>query len=473
MKFPPLFKTLLAIALPLLISAYARADDGIVANQADLIKRGQYLATAGDCIACHSVPAGKPYAGGLEISTPIGRIVSSNITPSKSHGIGNYTLEQFDRALRHGIRADGAPLYPAMPYTAYAQVSDADVQALYAYFMNGVAAVDNPVAPTSLPFPFNIRASMVVWNLLFLEKKPFVPDPGQSVEWNRGAYLVRGLAHCSTCHTPRNIAMAEDNTRALAGASLGGWYAPNISNDPISGIGNWTEGELVAYLQNGRAPGKAQAGGPMAEAIDNSLSRLTSEDLKAIAVYLKTGPGYRDQRDSKPAYSWGEPVLAVTDERGSERVSDTRQFNGAQLYDAYCASCHQARAEGSASWGEHGAALPSLYHNTALGHRQSDNLVMAILEGVNRQSGEVTMPPFKQQLTDQQIVTLSNFLLKNYGNPSALVTLDQVKSLRTHQSVPLLEILVYAGIAIAFLILCALALRRMRRNSSNKRTYVP
>lgn len=459
-------KTALPIVLSCSFCTYSFAADDVAANQLDLIKRGQYLATAGDCIACHSAPAGKPYAGGLQIATPLGSIVSSNITPSKTHGIGNYTLEQFDRALRQGVRADGANLYPAMPYTAYAKVSDADVKALYAYFMHGVPAVDSPVPLTDLPFPFNIRASMAVWNLLFLDPKPFTPDSSQSAEWNRGAYLVRGLAHCSTCHTPRNLAMAEDAGKTLAGASLGNWYAPNITNDPVSGIGGWSEAELVAYLQNGRASGKAQAGGPMAEAIDHSLSRLTPEDLKAIAVYLKTGSGYRDPNDSKPAYAWGQQALAVTTERGSERVSDTRQFNGAQLYDAFCASCHQASAQGSASWGEHGAALPALYHNTALGHRNSDNLVMAILEGIQRQSGEVTMPSFKHELTDDQIVTLSNFLLKNYGNPDAVVTLNQVKSLRNPGSVPLLVILVYTGMGVALLLLCALIWRHRRRNAA-------
>ncbi|MEG1055807.1 MAG: c-type cytochrome, partial [Janthinobacterium sp.] len=162
------------------------------------IERGRYLATAGDCIACHSVPGGQPMAGGLALATPLGAIVATNITPSTTHGIGNYTLKQFSDAVRHGVRADGANLYPAMPYTAYAKVTDEDTAALYDYFMHGVAAVDKaPAQQTDLPFPFNIRLSMAGWNWLFLDKKPFVTDTAKSMEWNRGAYLAQGLAHCT------------------------------------------------------------------------------------------------------------------------------------------------------------------------------------------------------------------------------------------------------------------------------------
>lgn len=191
--------------LCVLTGVYAGTAAATDKASAEQLQRGQYLATAGDCVACHTAPGGKPFAGGLPVPTPIGTIFATNITPSKMAGIGNYTEQQFSDALRRGIRADGARLYPAMPYTAYAQISDDDVQALYAWFMHGVSAVDTVPAPTRLPFPFNIRLSMAAWNLLFLDSKPFTPDPGKSADWNRGAYLVRGLAHCSTCHTPRNL----------------------------------------------------------------------------------------------------------------------------------------------------------------------------------------------------------------------------------------------------------------------------
>jgi mono/diheme cytochrome c family protein len=216
----------------LLASAAVRAED--TANQ---VKRGEYLALASDCVACHTAPGGKPFAGGLAMATPIGAVVSTNITPSKAHGIGNYSQQQFADALRRGIRADGAHLYPAMPYAAYTLMDDADIAALYAYFMHAVAAVDTSPAQTSLPFPFNIRASMAVWNLLYLDARPFTPDSGKSAQWNRGAYLVRGPAHCGDCHTPRNLLMAEKSSAELAGAQLGPWFGPNITSDANSGIG--------------------------------------------------------------------------------------------------------------------------------------------------------------------------------------------------------------------------------------------
>jgi mono/diheme cytochrome c family protein len=243
-----------------------------------LVERGHYLAVAGDCGACHSAPGDKPMAGGLAVGTPIGAIISTNITPSKIAGIGTYTLAQFAAALRRGVRADGARLYPAMPYTAYAGVTDADVKALYSYFMLGVAPVDQRPAEPRLPFPFNIRLSMMAWNLLFLDTKPFTPDPGKSAEWNRGAYLAVTLGHCGTCHTPRNLLMAEEGSRLLAGSDLGTWFAPNITSSANSGIGAWSVGDLVSYMRDGRAAGKGQAAGPMAEAIDHSLRHLSEGD---------------------------------------------------------------------------------------------------------------------------------------------------------------------------------------------------
>ena len=265
-----------------LVAAAHAAED-------DLVKRGEYLAKAGDCIACHSAPQGKPFAGGLPLATPLGEIVSTNITPSKTQRHRQLHARSVQRgAARSGVRADGQHLYPAMPYTSYAKVSDDDVKALYAYFMQGVAPVDTSPPPTALPFPFNIRLSMAAWNLLFLDHQPFNADPAKSVEWNRGAYLVQGLAHCSTCHTPRNALMAEDTSASLGGSVVGTWYAPNVSSDTTSGIGSWSEDEIAAYLRTGHVVGRAQAAGPMAEAVDNSFQHLSDTDLHAMAVYLKS-----------------------------------------------------------------------------------------------------------------------------------------------------------------------------------------
>ena len=411
-----------------LLLAFASASSMAANSDTAMVERGRYLATAGDCIACHSVPGGKPMAGGLALATPLGPIIATNITPSKTHGIGNYTLAQFSDAVRHGVRADGAHLYPAMPYTAYAKVSDADTAALYDYFMHGVAPVDAaPAKTTDLPFPFNIRVSMAGWNLLFLDKKPFEPDPAKSAEWNRGAYLAQGLAHCGTCHTPRNLLMAEQLSKELGGADLGTWHAPNITSDVNSGIGSWSRQDLVGYLRTGRAAQRGQAAGPMAEAIDHSLQHLNDTDLNAIAAYLQSMPALRDAADTKPVTQWGAAGEELNAIRGVPLPKDLNRMSGPQLYDAHCASCHQAKGEGSFD-----GSLPPLYHNSATGRSQTNNLVMAMLDGVERQDGGSNhlMPAFRQVLSDEQIVTLGNYVQGKYGNPAGKVTLEQVTTLR-------------------------------------------
>lgn len=440
---------LLSLALPVLAAG----------PDAAAIERGRYLATAGDCIACHSVPGGKPMAGGLALATPLGAIVATNITPSTTHGIGKYTLKQFSDAVRHGVRADGANLYPAMPYTAYAKVTDEDTAALYDYFMHGVAAVDAaPAQATDLPFPFNIRLSMAGWNLLFLDKKPFVVDTAKSMEWNRGAYLAQGLAHCTTCHTPRNALMAEQLSKELGGADLGTWYAPNITSDIHSGVGGWSQQELVDYLRTGRAANKAQAAGPMAEAIDHSLKHLSDADLNAIAHYVKGVPAIRDKADTQPVTQWGKAGDELASIRGVPLPQNLNKMSGAQLYDAQCASCHQAKGEGSFD-----GSLPPLFHNSVTGRSNSNNLVMAILDGVERQDGKGShaghlMPAFRQALSDEQIVTLGNYVQKMYGNPDVKVTAEQVTTLRNGGPASNLIGLARAGIIVGVLVLLALLL---------------
>ncbi|WP_395120696.1 c-type cytochrome [Rhodanobacter sp. FW102-FHT14D06] len=449
--------------LALLVATPAAAADN---TDTALQQRGQYLATAADCVACHTAPHGQPYAGGLTVPTPIGSIISTNITPSKTAGIGNYTEQQFSDALRKGIRADGKHLYPAMPYTAYAQITDDDVHALYAYFMHGVAPVDSKPAPTRLPFPFNIRLSMAAWNLLFLDSKPFTPDPAKGAAWNRGAYLARGPAHCSTCHTPRNLLMAEKSSRELAGGAVGTWFAPNITADPTSGIGNWSAAELVAYLKLGHVSGKAQAAGPMAEAVDNSLRHLTDGDLQAIAAYLKTVPPRHDPADTRAVDSWGGPS-AEPDMARTALPDDADKMSGAQVYDAYCASCHQARGEGSFDGG-----LPPLFHNTATGRTDTANLVMVILDGIRWHTDDsgVHMPGFAHELSDRQIATVGNWLLQHYGNPAATVSVEQVRTLRAGGAPSHLVLLARLAIIVIVLLLSAVIfwLLRRRKRSHTK-----
>ena len=263
-----------------------------VASDEVMIQRGKAIAIAADCGACHRQAAknSAPFAGGYAIDSPMGRIIASNITPSRQFGIGSYTEQQFADALRKGQAADGSSLYPAMPYTAYQGMTDDDVHALYLYFMQGVKPVDRaPEEQTALSFPFNLRQLMWGWNLLYLNGQQGENQAALSDKLHRGRYLVDVLAHCSTCHTPRNMAMAEDQSRYLAGSPLGGWYAPNITSDP-SGLAAWRQSDIVTYLKTGHVAGKAQAAGPMAEAVDHSFRYMPDDDLQAIAAWIKQVP---------------------------------------------------------------------------------------------------------------------------------------------------------------------------------------
>lgn len=425
-------KTFLLIALGLLagVSHTARADDAV--------ERGRYLSVAADCVACHTSPKqGKPYAGGYAIASPLGEIWASNITPSTSHGIGNYTEADFAKAVREGVRKDGAHLYPAMPYTSYAKLTDEDIHALYVYFMQAVAPVDEEARTTELPFPFSVRSSMAVWNLLFLDKTPFKPDPAQSAQWNRGAYLVEGLAHCSSCHSPRGLMMQEVGGKAFAGGSLGDWYAPNITSHPISGIGGWTDDELAQYLKTGRAEGKGQAGGGMAEAVTNSLSKLRDEDISAIVTYLRTVPAVADKDATRAAFAWGDAATAPGEP--AIRGTDAPIASGAVLYSGLCASCHGSRGEGS-----NDGYYPSLVHNSTVGMVRPQNLVATIIGGIDREvDGEhVLMPHFSegsyvQALSDADIAAVATYVRTTFG-PGDQVTEAQVALIRDGGEKPLL-----------------------------------
>ena len=385
---------------------------------------GKRLAVAADCVACHSTTDGKPFAGGYPLNSPMGVIYSTNITPSRSAGIGHYSQADFARAVRDGVTPDGTHLYPAMPYTAYTKMTDSDIADLYQYFMNEVAPVDTPSPKTELDFPFNIRASMLGWNALFHSQKRFEADPGKSAVVNRGDYLVNALAHCDTCHTPRNLLMAADNSKALSGGSLGAWYAPNITSDKISGIGAWSSDELVAYLRSGHVEGKAQAAGPMAEAVENSLQYLGEDDLKAIAAYLlQTQPIATGERQAR--HTFGQASNDELNLRGG-KPQDNPDWH---IFSGTCANCHQANGQGTREY-------PSLFHNTATSRR--DNLIATIVHGVHREVDGVAidMPAFgpgalfTDRLDDQQIADVSNYVLSRYGNAGLSVTAADVAQVR-------------------------------------------
>jgi fructose 5-dehydrogenase cytochrome subunit len=437
---------------------------------ASLIETGRYLATAADCAACHTAQGGAPFAGGYPINSPMGTIYSTNITPSTHGGIGDYTEADFARALREGVRRDGQHLYPAMPYTSYAALTDKDIHALYVYFRQGVAPVDAVAPTTTLPFPFNIRASMGVWNALFLRAKPFEADSHLSPLVNRGAYLTNALEHCAACHTPRNGLMGQDDAHAFAGGSLGSWYAPNISSDPVSGIGGWTDAELTQYLRTGSVPGKAQAAGPMAEAIDHSLQYLNDADLAAIVAYLKqTAPMHDGEQMAR--YAHGQAL-----DEAALRGNDAKPPRGWQIFSGSCAACHQVNGAGLANHD-----YPSLYHNTATGASNPDNLIAAILFGLKRDAeGKPAFMPafgpeasFTDRLSDQDVADVANFVLHQYGNAAVSVSEKDVATIREGGKTPLIaragHLALPALIALMIVIALLVWLRRSRKGASRER----
>lgn len=449
-----------AFALALGLSVPAAAQPSRFTPQD--IERGRYLSVAGDCAACHNAPkpqGGTEMAGGYGIVSPLGTIYSTNITPSREHGIGAYSEAEFASAVRKGVRRDGARLYPAMPYTSYAGLTDADIHALYAYFMSAVKPVEKSPQATSLPFPFNVRTSMRAWNALFLKSGPVQADKAHDAQWNRGKYLAETLGHCSTCHSPRGFLMEEKSGAALSGGPLGSWYAPNITSDKISGIGGWSRQDVSQYLLTGRVPGKAQAAGDMAEAVTHSFSKMTHGDIDAIAAYISTVPAVRDASDKKAAFSYGGPAGFEASIRGSEASAE-----GARLYSGNCAACHGRDGSGSPD-----GVIPSLYHNTTIGASRPNNLISVILHGVDRtvKGQHVLMPGFGeasyvQPLNDGEIASLATFLRQTFG-PGDSVSEKQVALARSDTSIPILLLLARTGMALGALVVLGLIVWRLRR----------
>lgn len=330
------------------------------------VDKGRYIAVAGDCVACHTAPGSeKPFAGGYGLQTPFGTIVASNITSDKGTGIGNWTEEQFARALRRGVGRSGEHLYPAMPYTSYAKMSDDDVHNLWTY-MKTVPAVTNKVDSNTLPFPYNVRLLMIGWNLLFFHDGPLKPAADRSAQWARGQYLVEALEHCAACHTPKN-ALGGDSSQAFQGASLQGWWAPEITNSKTSGIGDWSEQQIVDYLKTG-GNHMAVAAGPMAEAVTNSTQHLTDDNLASIAVYLKSING---SAAAKPI-----PVAA------SERI----MAQGKHVFAVQCEACHASAGTGISSM------VPRFAGNTAVQAPNTENLVRTVLQGGKAPSPDPIRP---------------------------------------------------------------------------------
>jgi mono/diheme cytochrome c family protein len=384
---------------------------------------GRYLTLAGDCAACHTREGGEPFEGGLAIDTPFGTLYTANITPARGYGIGHFSDEQFLRALQHGIRPDGQPYYPALPYPSYTKVKDDDLLAIKDYLFSLDPSHYQP-PKNNLRWPFDVRDLLFGWQMLYLEDARFEPNPSKSDAWNRGAYLVEGLAHCGSCHTPRNLAGATKDKDALSGAFIDGWYAPKLSGDLHDGLGDWTEADIVTYLRTGEAPAdsanegpQTAALGPMAEVVHESTSELATADLEAMAVYLKDLPA-----KAEPDYVPPVP----------HQLSEQDYIQGRKLYQSYCTTCHQSHGRGLAPY------FPALAGNEAVTLDTPNDVIETLLLGAPADPSEaysqhVVMPSFGSILSDQQIATLASYIRANWGNDAAPVTAEQVAKLRGAQ----------------------------------------
>ena len=375
----------------------------------DSIKRGEYVALTSDCVACHQTKDRKEdLSGGFAVETPFGTLYSSNITPDKETGIGNWTEQQFADAVLNGKGPNG-PLYPAMPYTSYVKMADQDIHDLWNYLQT-VTPVKNKVVENQLAFPFNIRYLMLGWKRLFFDASQLQNDTGKSAQWNRGRYLVEGAAHCSMCHTPRNPFGAEIKSKNYTGANLQNWFAPSLRSSKVHGLGNWSEEDIASYLKTG-SNRLTVASGPMAEAINASFQYFHDDDLVAMANYVKSLP---DHGVAKP-----KPIDAA----------NSQMINGKKVFIDNCIACHDINGEGISSM------IPAFKNNGTIQGQSSESMTHILLNG---SKGAITrfnptgaaMPAFAWKLTDTQIADVLTYIRNEWGNAAQAVSPREVKEMR-------------------------------------------
>ncbi|MBU9166913.1 MULTISPECIES: c-type cytochrome [Burkholderia] len=386
-------------------------------SQAALIKKGEYLSRVGDCVACHTVRGGQPFAGGLPMPTPFGTMYTPNITPDNQYGIGKWSADDFYRAMHTGRSKDGSLLYPGFPFTSYTKVTRADSDAIYAY-LRSVPAVNTASRPHELKFPFNNRNLLIGWRTLFFKEGEFKPDPTKSVEWNRGAYLVEGLGHCSMCHTSINLMGAPRSSSAFAGGliPLQNWYAPSLTNDTEFGLGDWHVQELTDLLQAGVSM-RGAVFGPMADVVHNSLQYMSDDDARAMSVYLKSIP----QKGSAPTNLQYEP---------SQKFGDQLLEQGRKLYADNCATCHGASGQGKPP------SYPPLAGNHSIMMESAVNPIRMVLNGgyppsTFRNPRPYGMPPFAQALSNQEVAAVVSYIRSAWGNNGSPISPQQVSDLRS------------------------------------------
>jgi mono/diheme cytochrome c family protein len=381
-----------------MLAGAASAQSTPVSTDAGMIAKGKYLATAGDCVACHTAPGGKPFAGGLALQSPFGKIYSPNITPDKATGIGDWSDDDFYRAMHDGIGKAGQYLYPAFPFPWYTKVTRDDALAIKAYLFS-LPPVNQPDKPLAFSFPFDIREGLLAWRTAFFKNDTFQPDPSKSAQLNRGAYLVESLGHCGECHNRDNLMGASDWSGRLKGGKINGWYAPALIADRRQGIGGWSEDDLVSYLKTGAAPGKGVVVGPMQQTIQDSLSQLTDADLHAIAVYLQSIPA---DQPAKPDAASAVPAP-----------------QGGNAYLTHCGFCHLPTGKGL------GSAIPALAGNATVNATGAENLIRVVLGGLPATHGYAPMPAVGAGMTDNEVAAAVNYVRQSWGN-RAPATLDGV-----------------------------------------------
>jgi mono/diheme cytochrome c family protein len=385
-------------------------------KDASVIQKGAYLAKAADCLVCHTEKDGEAYSGGFAFVLPFGKLYSTNITPDKATGIGNYTDEQFLAALHRGVRGDGANLYPAMPYTSYTYMTDADALAIKAYLFS-LAPISKPNKANELAFPFNQRWAMGVWSAFFNPNQRFKPNLEQGAEWNRGAYVAEALAHCGECHTPRNLAFALNNRKKFGGALTAGWRAYNISSDQQAGVGAWADEELMAYLMRGHAVGHGSASGPMGEAVDESFSQLAPEDIHAVVAYLR----------SVPSASSNLPGLLAAAAPDSHKEGNAgAESRGKEIYEGACVSCHGWSGVSDIS------QFATLTGARAVNDPHGTNVVQIVLAGMKHSSsaGVTQMPGFGGTYSDAEIAAVANYVTTRFGSAASNLSAADVAKMR-------------------------------------------
>jgi mono/diheme cytochrome c family protein len=403
------------------LAAYREQDPTGVPPElksASLIERGEYLTRAADCLVCHTAEDGAPFAGGRAFVLPFGTLYSTNITADVETGIGSYTDANFLDAVHRGIGRGNTKLYPAMPYASYTYMSDADALAIKAYLFS-LKPVHAAAPANTLNFPFNQRSLMSVWSILFNPDTRYEPNVERSAEWNRGAYLAEAMAHCGECHTPRNLFFALNNRKKFAGAVQAGWRAYNITPDHRSGVGAWSDAELMQYLSIGHADGRGTASGPMGEAVDESLSHLKPSDIAAIVTYLRTVAAVASPNLPEPNPSPAPPSPAA----GLAANADT---HGKAIYEGACAGCH--------GWTGISPVIPlaTLTGTRAVNDPTAHNVAQVIIRGAQRHlaNDADNMPSFGDAYSDAEIASVANYVTARFGKGSDL-TAAHVAKLRT------------------------------------------